>query len=73
MRLELGLIHIKDVRFAAMSAIEDRVLSINRAELVAVRVPQQLPTLRCSLCNTLPMSEVSFHSVQIGIYLAGGL
>ena len=33
MRLELGIIHIKDVRFAAKTAVVDGVLSINRAEL----------------------------------------
>jgi sarcosine reductase len=36
MRLELGFMQIKDVRFAAKTAIEDGVLSVNRAELVAL-------------------------------------
>jgi glycine reductase len=36
MRLELGLIHIKDVRFAAKTAVVDDVLSIDRAELAAL-------------------------------------
>src|SRR5687768_12260142 len=36
MRLELGIIHIKDVRFAAKTAVVDGVLSINRAELAAL-------------------------------------
>ena len=35
MRLELGCIHIKDVRFAAPTAIDNGVLSIDRAELTA--------------------------------------
>ena len=35
MRLELGLIHIKDIRFGPHTAIEDRVLIIDRAELVS--------------------------------------
>ena len=36
MRLELGFMQIKDVRFVAKTAIEDGVLSVNRAELVAL-------------------------------------
>ena len=35
MRLELGLIHIKDIRFGPHTAIEDRVLIIDRAELIS--------------------------------------
>ncbi len=35
MRLELGCIHIKDVRFAAKTAIVDGVLCIDRTELTA--------------------------------------
>jgi glycine reductase len=36
MRLELGLIHINDVLFAAKTVIQDGILSINRAELAAL-------------------------------------
>src|ERR671918_3928 len=36
MRLDLGLIHIKDVRFAAKTSIENHVLSINRQELISL-------------------------------------
>ena len=36
MHLELGCFQIKDVRFAAKTAIEDRVLSVNRAELCSL-------------------------------------
>jgi len=36
MRLELGCFYIKDVRFAARTAIDDGVLSIDRAALVAL-------------------------------------
>ena len=36
MRLELGCIHIKDIRFGAMTSIESGVLTINRAELISL-------------------------------------
>ena len=36
MRLELGCFQIKDVRFAARTAIDNGVLSIDRAELTAL-------------------------------------
>ena len=36
MRLDLGCIHIKDVRFGAATGIEDQVLSINRDELISL-------------------------------------
>ena len=36
MRLDLGSIHIDDVRFGAKTAIEDKVLSIDREELIAL-------------------------------------
>ncbi len=36
MRLELGSIQIKDVRFGAKTAIENQVLSVDRQELVAL-------------------------------------
>src|SRR5574341_1053413 len=35
MRLELGLINVKDVRFGPRTAIENDILVINRAELIA--------------------------------------
>jgi sarcosine reductase len=36
MRLDLGLIHIQDVRFGAKTAIEDDVLFIDRPELISL-------------------------------------
>jgi glycine reductase complex component B subunit alpha and beta len=36
MRLDLGCIHIKDVRFGAATGIEDQILSINRDELISL-------------------------------------
>jgi glycine/sarcosine/betaine reductase component B subunit len=42
MRLELGLIHIKDLRFAVKTAIEDGVLSINRQEISALLEQESL-------------------------------
>ena len=36
MRLDLGCIHIKDVRFGAKTAIENHVLSIDRQELTSL-------------------------------------
>ena len=36
MRLDLGFIHIKDVRFGPRTAIENKVLSVNRQELIAL-------------------------------------
>ena len=36
MRLELGCIHIRDVRFGTATSIDDHVLSIDRAELVSI-------------------------------------
>ena len=36
MRLDLGCVHINDVRFGARTEIEDHVLSINREELVSL-------------------------------------
>ena len=36
MRLDLGCIHIKDVRFGAKTAIENHVLSIDRRELTSL-------------------------------------
>jgi glycine reductase len=36
MRLDLGCIHIKEVRFGAATGIEDQILSINRDELISL-------------------------------------
>ena len=36
MRLDLGCIHIKDVRFGSATGIEDQILSINRDELISL-------------------------------------
>ena len=36
MRLDLGSIHIKDVRFGAKTAIENHTLSIDRQELTSL-------------------------------------
>ena len=36
MRLELGCVHVKDIRFGAKTAIENQTLSINRQELVSL-------------------------------------
>src|SRR6266545_7543226 len=35
MRLDLGLIHIEDVRFGPRTAIDNHILSIDRQELIA--------------------------------------
>jgi glycine reductase complex component B subunit alpha and beta len=42
MRLELGLIHVKDVRFGARTVIEDHVLTINREELTTLLAQEPL-------------------------------
>ncbi len=42
MRLELGLIHIKDVRFGRRTAVEDHILTIDRAELTALLAQERL-------------------------------
>jgi len=36
MRLELGLVHIKDIHFGSRTVIEDHVLFIDRQELISV-------------------------------------
>ncbi|MGZ9156295.1 MAG: glycine/sarcosine/betaine reductase component B subunit, partial [Candidatus Binatia bacterium] len=36
MRLDLGYIHIKDIRFGAGTSIESGVLTINRAEIISL-------------------------------------
>jgi glycine reductase complex component B subunit alpha and beta len=36
MRLDLGLIHVKDVRFGARTAIDNNILSIDRQELISL-------------------------------------
>ena len=36
MRLELGCVHVKDIRFGAATAIENQVLSIDRQKLVSL-------------------------------------
>jgi len=36
MRLEMGMVHIKDVRFGASSCVKDHVLLINRDELISL-------------------------------------
>ena len=36
MRLDLGLIHVKDVRFSAQTAIDNDILSIDRQELISL-------------------------------------
>lgn len=42
MRLELGLIHIKDVRFGTRTAVEDDILIIDREELTALLAQEPL-------------------------------
>jgi glycine reductase len=42
MRLELGLIHIKDVRFGPRTAVEDHILIIDREELTALLAQEPL-------------------------------
>ena len=36
MRLEMGLVYIKDVRFGSRTAIDDHVLFIDRQELISL-------------------------------------
>ena len=40
MRLEMGLVNIKDVRFGSRTAIDDHVLFIDRQELISLFVPR---------------------------------
>ncbi|HEX5606706.1 MAG TPA: glycine/sarcosine/betaine reductase component B subunit, partial [Candidatus Binatia bacterium] len=42
MRLDLGLIHIKNVRFGAETSIDDDILSIDREALVALLEQESL-------------------------------
>jgi glycine reductase len=42
MRLDLGCIQIKDVRFGAKTAIENQVLSIDRQELISLLAQEPL-------------------------------
>ena len=42
MRLDLGLIHVKDIRFGAKTSIDDDVLSIDRQELISLLAEEPL-------------------------------
>jgi len=42
MRLEMGLVNIKDVRFGARTAIDDHVLFIDRQELISLLAQEPL-------------------------------
>jgi sarcosine reductase len=41
-RLEIGLVHIKDVRFGSRTAIDDHILSIDRQELISLLAQEPL-------------------------------
>ena len=42
MRLDLGLVHIDDIRFGAKTFIQDNILSINRQELISLLAQEPL-------------------------------
>jgi len=42
MRLEMGLVNIKDVRFGSRTAIDDHVLFIDRQELISLLAQEPL-------------------------------
>lgn len=71
MRLDLGCIHIKDVRFGAATDIEDQVLSIHREELISLleqdplfeRVEIELahPAESCRIIRVLDVLEPRYR------------
>src|SRR5499433_2056024 len=71
MRLEMGLVNIKDVRFGSRTAIDDHVLFIDRQELISLLAQEPLfdsiqidlahPGESCRIIRVLDVLEPRFR------------
>ena len=71
MRLDLGCVHIEDVRFGAKTAIENQVLSIDRQEVISLLEQESLferveielahPGESCRIIRVLDVVEPRFR------------
>jgi sarcosine reductase len=71
MRLEMGLVHIRDVRFGSRTAIDDHVLVIDRQELISLLAQESLfdsveialahPKESCRIIHVLDVLEPRYR------------